>query len=302
MGWRTVIIANAAKLDYKMGYLCIRSNEEMTRVHLSEISIVLIETPAVSLTAYLLIELANAKINVIFCDSKRLPNGTYQPLYGSHDTSDKLRKQICWDNQSKKHIWSAVVAHKIEGQKCILEAFNHQKEAMMLETYISQIEEGDVTNREGHAAKVYFNALFGKQFTRVQSEELINAELNYGYSVLLSCVAREISLNGYITQLGIFHDNMFNELNLACDLMEPFRPFIDITVLNMSHEQFEHDEKVHLANFLNNKIIIDDREQYLLNGISIYTKSILDAIGEGNSEIVKFPKYELSIYESNSIL
>lgn len=171
MGWRTVIVANASKLDYKMGYLCIRSNEEMTRVHLSEISIVLIETPAVALTAYLLVELANAKINVIFCDSKRLPNGIYQPLYGSHDTSNKLRKQILWNDKSKKHIWRTVVAHKIEGQKSILEALNYQKEVMMLETYISQIEEGDATNREGHAAKVYFNALFGKQFSRVQSDD-----------------------------------------------------------------------------------------------------------------------------------
>lgn len=96
----------------------------------------------------------------------------------------------------------------------------------MLYEYITQIEFGDATNREGHAAKVYFNALFGLDFTR-SAENSINSALNYGYSLLLSTCARETALNGYITQIGLFHDNIFNQFNLASDLMEPFRPIVD---------------------------------------------------------------------------
>ena len=94
-------------------------------------------------------------------------------------------------------------------------------EAELLQGYLEEITYGDATNREGHAAKVYFNALFGKDFTRTD-DLLINTALNYGYSILLSAFNREIVLNGYLTQLGLFHDNMFNRFNLASDLMEPF--------------------------------------------------------------------------------
>lgn len=126
--------------------------------------------------------------------------------------------------------------------------------------------------------------------------------MNYGYSILLSSVAREIVNNGYLTQIGIFHDNIFNEFNLACDLMEPFRPFVDYTVLKMSLEKFDHEEKMHMINILNNKVKIDGREQFLENALTIYIKSILSAIDDNVPEMIKFPEYELSIYESDSIL
>lgn len=92
-----------------MGYLCIRSNDEMIRIHISEIAVLLIESTAVSLTAYLLVELANQNVNVIFCDSRMCPHGIYVSLYGSHDTSDKIRKQIRWTEDAKKTIWKYVV-------------------------------------------------------------------------------------------------------------------------------------------------------------------------------------------------
>jgi len=302
MGWRTVVVSKTSKLDYKMGYLCIRSNDEMIRIHISEMAVLLIESTAVSLTAYLLVELANQNVNVIFCDSRMCPHGIYVSLYGSHDTSDKIRKQIRWTEDAKKTIWKYVVMHKIEGQMSVLELFSHQEEKNKLNSYIPEIELGDSTNREGHAAKVYFNALFGKDYTRTNKDEIVNAALNYGYSILLSSVAREIVCNGYITQIGIFHDNMFNGYNLACDLMEPYRPFIDIKVLQMKIEKLEHEEKMELANVLNSRVVIDSREQFLSNALSIYVKSILDAIDKNEPELIKFPEYDIEIYANNSIL
>lgn len=100
-----------------------------------------------------------------------------------------------------------------------------KSEAKLLRKYIEEIEYGDATNREGHAAKVYFNALFGMDFTRTE-ENSINAALNYGYGILLSAFNREIVMNGYITQIGLFHNNMFNQFNLGSDLMEPFRSLL----------------------------------------------------------------------------
>jgi CRISPR-associated endonuclease Cas1 len=302
MGWRTVVVSKTSKLDYKMGYLCIRSNDEMKRIYISEIAVLLIESTAVSLTAYLLVELANQGVNVIFCDSRMCPHGIYVSLYGSHDTSDKIRKQIRWTEDAKKTIWKYVVMHKIEGQMSVLELFSHQEEKNKLNSYIPEIELGDSTNREGHAAKVYFNALFGKDYTRTNKDEIVNAALNYGYSILLSSVAREIVCNGYITQIGIFHDNMFNGYNLACDLMEPYRPFIDIKVLQMKIEKLEHEEKIELTNVLNSRVVIDGREQFLSNALCVYVNSILDAIDKNEPELIKFPEYDIEIYANNSIL
>lgn len=302
MGWRTVVVTGVSKLDYKMGYLTVRSNDEVKRVHLSEIDTLLIESTAVSLTAYLLVELANEKINVIFCDEKRQPHGTYLPYAGSHDSSQKIRAQAKWSDEKKRLVWQYIVLHKIEGQAAILHFMNKLEEEKKLLSYLTDVTMGDDTNREGHAAKVYFNALFGQDFTREDDDNLINCLLNYGYSILLSTVSREIVNNGYITQLGINHNNIFNELNLACDLMEPFRPFVDYKVLNMlpSTKVFGKDEKHELVRLMEAKIKIDFREQYFPNAISIYCKSILNAIDEGNPSIIKFPMYELSIYESNS--
>lgn len=302
MGWRVVVISTTVKLDYEMGYLCIRSKDDLKRIYIDEISLLMIETVSVALTTYLLVELTNHKVNVVFCDKKGIPNGTYLALYGSHDTSKSVRKQVTWTDKNKQVIWKSVIERKILGQSSVL-SFNDRKEASeKLLGYISQIELGDATNREGHAAKVYFNALFGKTFTRDDDELLVNAALNYGYAVLLSTVAREIVSNGYLTQIGIFHDNIFNELNLACDLMEPFRPFVDQQILSMKLEKFEHDEKMEVISFLNKKVKIDGREQYILNGITIYVKTILDAIDNVNPLIVKYPEYELSLYESDSVL
>ena len=124
--------------------------------------------------------------------------------------------------------------------------------------YIDELELNDKSNREGHAAKVYFNALFGKSFSR-NDECPINAALNYGYSIVLSVFNREITANGYLTQLGLFHDNMFNQYNLSCDLMEPFRPFVDISVKDMNPQKFEKEEKISIFNLLNDEFKIDGR-------------------------------------------
>lgn len=291
MSWRVVVVSNRAKLDYKMDYLVVRTENNTKRVHLSEISVLMIESTAVSLTAYLLCELLKRKINVVFCDEKRLPFSSLIPYYGSHDTSLKLRNQIRWDDEIKSIVWAEIVRAKIRGQYLVLNAYD-KSEKMLLESYLSQIEPGDTTNREGHSAKVYFNALFGMDFSR-SLDNNINSALNYGYSIFLSTVAREIVACGYCTQLGIFHDNMYNQYNLASDLMEPFRVFVDYHVKNMELDVFEHYEKMELVKLLNEEVVVDGRVNYMTNVIKIYVKSVFDAINDRDISLIRFPEYEL---------
>ena len=290
MSWRIVVISKRAKLDLQLGYMIVRS-EEVTKIVLSEISTVLIESTAVSLTTSLIAELAKRKIKVIFCDEKKNPSCELVNYYGSHDTSNKIRKQIAWKQNTKEAMWTEIVTEKIRKQKELLELLG-KEESALLDGYLKEIEWNDNTNREGHAAKVYFNAMFGLDFTRTE-DNYINAALNYGYSIILSAFTREVVSNGYITQLGIFHDNMFNQFNLASDLMEPFRVLVDQEVYNMRLEQFEHEEKMLLVNILNKEIQIDGRIQYVNNAIKIYCKSIFDALNKDDSALIRFYKIEL---------
>ena len=290
MSWRTIVISSSAKLDYKLDYLVVRQ-EEITKIHLSEISILLIENTAVSITAALLNELIKRKIKVIFCDEKRNPSSELVSYYGCHDSSAKIRNQIRWNDEIKELIWTEIVSEKIRNQRNILKYFN-KKEYFMLDEYLSQIEIGDTTNREGHSAKVYFNALFGMDFTRT-SDTPTNAALNYGYGILLSTFNREIVANGYITQLGLFHDNIFNHFNLSSDLMEPFRTLVDKIVYNLKPEIFNHNEKMELLNILNKEVIIDGKINYVINAIKIYCKSVFDAINQQDVSLIKFYKDEL---------
>ena len=290
MSWRTVVVSSSAKLDYQLGYLVVRKDTTVM-ILLSEISILIIESTAVSLTAALLNELVKKKIKVVFCDEKRNPSSELLPYYGSHDTSAKIREQIKWSEQQKTVIWTEIVTEKIRKQIEVLDVYK-KSEVQLLRKYVEEIEYGDATNREGHAAKVYFNALFGMDFTRTE-ESSINAALNYGYGILLSAFNREIVLNGYITQLGLFHNNMFNQFNLGSDLMEPFRTIVDQKVRDMMPQKFEAEEKRMILEILQKEILIAGRKEYVNNAIKIYCKSVFDALSANDISLIKFYQYEL---------
>ena len=290
MSWRTIVITKRAKLDLQLGFMVVRG-EHTTKVALNEIAVVLIESTAVSLTTSLLAELTKRKVKVIFCDEKRNPSSELVSYYGSHDTSNKIRKQIAWRQNTKEAVWTEIVSEKIRKQKELLELLG-KEEAELLSSYLQQIAWNDETNREGHDAKVYFNALFGLDFTRTE-DNLINAALNYGYSIILSSFTREIVANGYITQLGLFHDNMFNQFNLGSDLMEPFRILVDRKVYEMKPEKFEKEEKLQLVNILNQEVTIDGKRNYVVNAIKIYCKSVFDAINDNDVSLIRFYSNEL---------
>mgnify|MGYP004504004789 CR=1 FL=1 len=292
MSWRVVVVTEMAKLDYKVGYLVIRKKDTITRIHISEIGLLMIESTLSSCTAALLSELIKNKVNIIFCDEKHNPVSQLLSLYGSHDTSAKIRKQIHFSEDIKKQVWTEIVTEKIKQQKYILQWLNMHDSSDLLQLYIEELQFYDETNREGHAAKVYFNSLFGKSFTR-SDENPINAALNYGYGIIVACFSREIVSQGYLTQLGIFHDNMFNQFNLSSDLMEPFRCLVDKKVILLQPKKFEHSEKMEILNLLNEEVIIDGKKQYIANAIKIYVRSVFEALNEEDISLIKFYKNEL---------
>lgn len=286
MSWRVVVISSRCKLDLSMNYMVVRGDGNK-RVSLNEIAVLILENNAVSMTGCLLSALIEKKIRIILCDSKRNPQAEVVPYYGCHNDALKIKMQLQWDSHMKECIWTKIVTKKIENQATLLRKEDHA-EAELLEQYVEQIQPGDVTNREGHAAKVYFNALFGKKFSRDDEENVINAALNYGYSLILSAVNREVTANGYLTQLGLWHDNQFNHFNLSCDIMEPLRIIVDEYVVKHPLSEFSVDEKHQIVTILNQTVRINNTEQNLMNAIKIYVKSIFDALNEQSIEMIRF--------------
>lgn len=291
MNWRLIYISTRCKLDLKDGYLVIRGEKE-EKVFLQEILVLVLENTAISLTAALVAALIEHKIKVVFCDAKRLPAAELVPYAGCHDSTEKIRSQIAWTEKQKLAIWTEIVREKIRNQSRFLRTLNPVK-ADMLDEYANELSFGDSTNREGHAAKVYFNAIFGLGFSRTNDENPINSALNYGYSIIHSLISREIVANGYLLQLGLFHNNMFNHFNLASDIMEPIRALIDRKVYCMEFDAFSTKEKHLLAGVFECDVFVDEKKFTLANGIRLYVKSVFDAINESNPSLLQFPMYEL---------
>ena len=223
-------------------------------------------------------ELADNKINIIFCDEKHNPFGELAPYYSRHNTSKQIKEQIAWKKSSKDYLWSKIVENKILNQATLLKKIKSPKYKLLI-GYIKEINTGDKTNREGHAAKVYFNELFGKNFSRNDNNS-INAALNYGYAVLLSTINKEIISNGYLTQLGIHHKNEFNEFNLTCDIMEPFRVIIDNFVYFNKEREFDSNYKLDIVNIFNNTYKYSGKKYILKDIIKMFVKNTLDAMNE----------------------
>lgn len=286
MGWRIVAISKNCKLSYKNDYLIIRS-EELQMIHLSEINMIIIENGMVSITSYLINELANKKIKLIICDEKHNPSCEFIPYYGSFNTSKKILNQVKWKKENKDKAWQQIVKYKIHNQAMLLKNLNINGYERLLE-YEKKVEEADKTNREGHAAKVYFNLLFGLDFIR-DREDNTNIALDYGYSILLSVLNREVVSKGYITQLGINHKSEFNQFNLSCDLMEIYRPLIDEIVYKNREFAFEKTYKYQLINVCNRVVTIENKEQYLSNAVPIFLKSVFDFLeNQDKNEILNY--------------
>lgn len=289
MSFRTVVISNQSKLNYKNRFLVVKQDNDEKYIHLSEIDTIIVDSIAVSISTYLLKELSNNKINIIFCDEKHNPFGELSSYYSSHNTSKKIQKQINWTKENKDRMWQNIIKNKIINQALMLHKIKSDKYDLLL-SYIEDVLLSDKTNREGHAAKVYFNELFGKDFVRNDSDN-INAALNYGYAILLSTINKEVISNGYLTQIGIHHKNEFNEFNLSCDLMEPFRSIIDNFVYYNQERELNTEYKLDIINIFNNRYNYENKNYVLKDIIKMFVKNTLESLEEPDNY------KEFSIYE-----
>lgn len=286
MGWRTVIVNTHSKLSYKNNHLIFKDATRTEMIHLSEVDILLLETTDIVLSTMLIKRLVDENILVIFCDDKRLPTAHLMPYYARHDSSLQLSKQIDWEEAVKAEVWTHIISQKILNQSIYLSACGFIEKSQSVMNLYHSLELFDPSNREGHSARIYFNTLFGNDFNRELDND-INASLDYGYTLLLSMFAREVILSGCMTQLGLKHVNQFNQFNLASDIMEPFRPIIDQIVYENRNHSFVKIKR-ELFTIFSDTFQYNNKEMYLTNIVSDYTKKVIKALNNNGKGVPEF--------------
>lgn len=293
MSWRYLFITQRCKLDYGMGHIVIRLEDETTRLALDDIQTLVLESTEVSLTTALMAALLKRKTGILFCGEDHNPLGLTLPLYGCHDCSKKLRMQIAWSDEMKALAHQRIIGEKIRQQILLLEHLGRTPHVIeQMKGYAADLLPGDPQNREATAARVYFQELFGSSFKRNEATP-VNAALNYGYTLILSLVSNTIVANGYNTQLGIFHASQHNPFNLSSDLMEPFRPIVDGMVYALAPTTFGPEEKNFMRDLLRRDIFIKGRTQRFDNAIDIYAKGVFDMLNNEDPDAFQTYAYEL---------
>ena len=290
MAFRTVMVSSRCKLEYSLNYLVYKNSEIEKLILLDEIKTLVIDSLQVSITSSLLFELMKRKIKVIFIDDKHNPEGELVPYQNNFYSYRKIKSQMAISQELKNILWNEIVVMKIINQAKNLNYLKKYDSYQLLVDYSINVIEDDKTNREGHAAKVYFNSLFGKDFSR-DDECNINKYLNYGYSIILSAVNREVKILGYLTELGVHHIGESNSFNLSCDLMEPLRPLVDSLIIK--NEINDDNFKLKFIELLSKKVKYVGKDIFLDNAIKLYVEDLMGYLLSGDKGKIHFIEYEL---------
>lgn len=261
MEFRAIFIANQAHLSVRREQLVIRQTREIT-VPMEDITSLLLESQAITVTSAALQKLTEHGVTVYFCDEKHLPAALLLPINRHSRQLKMLKRQIVMTKPTQKRLWQSVVMAKIRNQAKCLELLDRPGSGDLMELSRS-VRSGDPDNCEASAAAQYFPALFGDGFTRGM-DCLTNAALNYGYAILRGAVARNLVVHGLEPCLGIFHHSELNQFNLADDLMEPYRPLVDLYVASNicdTDEDLCPELKQRLFN-LTNYLLLQNKKRY----------------------------------------
>ena len=290
MGWRSVIITQHAKLTYSMQMMIVQTRDGINQIPIEDINLLLVSTTQAVITSALISKLAQNQTKIIFVDEKDNPVVETAVYYPGARNIAKLKEQFNWDEHLKELLWTKIVSQKIKNQIAVLDNYHLNKDEVQSE--LDQLEINDESNREAIAARKYFMLLFDKDFVR-RDTSAINAALDYGYAILLSSFNREIAMNGYLTYFGIHHCSQENQFNLASDLMEPFRPFVDYWV--KAHEKIKEltpDIKYGLVELLSLEIKFNGKKTLLTNAITVYVRECLKFLSGDSKEL---PEMEMSL-------
>lgn len=291
MGFRNIKIGSNVKIHIKNQQLVIDNGEEVS-FPLEDINCVLIENQAVTLSAYFLQKVADSGIALYVCDEKHLPNAVVLPMV-RHSRHFKLLKcQIELGKPLQKRLWQQVIVQKIRNQALCLQ-MTGKNGAEELFRMCREVQSGDKTHVEAKAAAFYFRALYGIGFSR-GIDHIINSALNYGYAIIRGMIARSIVCYGLEPSIGIFHHSELNHYNLADDMIEPFRPLVDLYVFrNFDLAEIDSALTPELKRGLFGVINFD----MLLKGEKRIVSNCIDMLAASYSSVLQGNRMELDLPE-----
>ncbi len=289
---KTLHFGNPCYLKKKNQQLIIKYLEEETEksVPIEDIGIIILDNSRITISSGLLDSLMDNNTAVITCNHSHLPLGLLLPMYGHHAYTEKLRTQIEASLPLKKNLWQQTITAKIRNQAAVMQMLDLPVENML--HWAKNVRSGDPDNFESRAAIYYWNNI-DKGFKRTRFGEPPNNLLNYGYAVLRAVIARALISSGFLTALGIFHRNKYNPYCLADDIMEPYRPYVDMLTITIVEEYGEvevltPDIKRLLLSIPSTEVIIDNMKSHLMVAAQRTTASLMKCF-EGEIRKILYP-------------
>lgn len=290
MSFINVFVHSPSRIGIKSNRLVVENENGEEAFPLSDINSVLIEDNRSIITAYALGKLADSNAAVYFCDEKHLPSSVVLPFHSYCRPLAMLEFQLDIAKPLKKQLWQSIVKCKIEGQARALRLMGMQGYEQ-LEALAKTVASDDSGNVEATAAAHYFKVLLDGAGRR-NTECFFNTAINYGYSIVRGLVARSLSVCGFETCLGLHHCNTLNAFNLADDLMEAFRPIVDLWVYTyVSGDELTADVKRQIFSVINAEVIVDGNKNTLSNAVQLLVESLKRSIAQ-KSNALSLPCFE----------
>lgn len=293
---RTLFISNPYHLSLKHRQLVVSEKAGMPvkAAPIEDIGFIVLDNPQISFTMKLVEELNDNNVAVVFCDSKHLPSSMLLSLDANHIQNELFRAQIRASEPLKKNLWKQTVVAKIKNQARLLEKLGIN--GNQLKVIAKSVKSDDSDNREGFAARMYWNALFGKEFIRDRYGNPPNMYLNYGYIILRSAVARALSGSGLLATLGIHHRNRYNAFCLADDIMEPYRAWVDEIAADLEEKypgeyMLRKEHKAELLQLMTADVRIGENRRPLMVALSQTTASLARCFS-GEIRKIIYPEFE----------
>lgn len=298
MGYINVYVSKDAHIFVKNSQLFLENKDNIVDYPLEDVNSIMIENLNTNISTYTLSEFAKFGILCFICNQNHLPSGVVLPFCEHYQTLSIFQSQIEASKPLQKQLWKTIIENKIKNQNDVLNMCGgNDKLKYLKESVLS----GDSKNNEAKASLIYFRELFGKDFVRRDDTIGINACLNYGYSIVRGFVARSIVMHGMQPFLGINHCNQLNQFNLADDLMEVFRPVVDLYVKIYLSDVKELTPKIkaELLNLINYDVLMDGQKQTVSYAIELYVQSFQKSVKESKSCLkeVEITRLELHKYE-----
>lgn len=259
MSSQKLYIKNKAYLNYTNNLIKIKTEDSESTVCLDDIDTILVENYHTTISTALLAQLSKSDISVIFCDDKFMPSSILLGINKNSRTTKIQKSQILSNKPKLNQIWQKIVYSKVENQSKILKIFSIKEN--YLDSLLPRVKSNDKEHIEAVAAAYYFKELFDSDFSRNSILDGRNSALNFGYTVFRSSICRYLVAHGLNPSFGIHHSSELNAFNLADDLIEPFRPIIDLFVKRNVKKDTELTSaiKIELLKLLDEIVIYDNQ-------------------------------------------